>query len=157
MNLQDPVLWVVGICAVAVMLFLGTLVFDRALGLSMRWSEWRQRKIKPGLWSTESYPAVPAASAAPSRFRRVLPGRTRSGRLRVGIVKPSTHGEKLMVNAFRVLTLGELDVVQKELNADVLVLRLEEDEMRFRAGTVGVEGRVGFQVAGVEVCGGYGG
>ena len=43
-----------------------------------------------------------------------------------------TQGEKLMVNAFRVLTLGELDVVQKELAADVLVLRLEENEIRFR-------------------------
>ena len=70
MNLQDVVLCLAGIFSVAAMLCLGALVFDRALGLSIRWSEWRQRKMKPGLWSTESYPAVPAASGALSRFRR---------------------------------------------------------------------------------------
>ena len=69
MNLQDFVLFLAGIFAVAVLLCLGALFFDGALGLSIRWSEWRQRKMKPGLWSTESYPPVSAAPAASSGFR----------------------------------------------------------------------------------------
>ena len=68
----------------------------------------------------------------------------------MGNLELRTHGEKLLVNAFRVLTLGELDVVQKELDADILVVRLEENEMRFRRERLESKAALVFKLRGLK-------